>query len=72
MSGAVTPPAWPEQPDWIELVGIPDLLALQRADPRRFPVLLESAADGTPRGLPPLSPVVTATYCFPSTAKVIG
>ena len=46
----MTPPAWPEQRDWIELVGIPDLLALQRANPRRFPVLLESAADGTPRG----------------------
>jgi anthranilate synthase component I len=50
LSGDVTPPAWPEQDDWIELAGIPDLLALQRADPRRFPVLLESAAAGTPRG----------------------
>ncbi len=28
--------------------------------------------DGTPRGLPPPSPVPTATYCRPSTSKLIG
>ena len=27
---------------------------------------------GTPRGLPPPSPVATAMYCLPSTSKLIG
>src|SRR5687768_184702 len=31
-----------------------------------------ASVDGTSRGLPPPSPVVTATYCLPSTENVIG